>query len=189
MNIFKLVKLLMRCSAIAVTALLSGCMTGEGFHPMNSGILATPGCVITAQDKSFTIVSGQEFQPTFQLGKSAVFGDLGNSMAAPPGDTPRGGVNFYGQALSAGAKRVRVTVPGRAEPLYGVLALFEISDLGTGPGSRSYRIEIPQQYIDEAAGGRTSVVYESYERPGSFYYTVSDYKMPSWALWLSDQPF
>lgn len=174
MGILNTARFLTFCFVLAAMTLLSGCVTAE-YHPMTSGILATPGCKITAEDNSFSIVSGQEFQPPFQMAKRTGY------VTASDNSFP-GLVNLCKDALSLGAKRVRVTVPGRAEPLYGVLGLYQIWNSGTGPGSRSYRIEIPQQYIDAATGGGVSAVYETYNGPSGSYYT-------SWVLWLSDQPF
>lgn len=154
---------------------------------MSSGILATPGCTISAENNSFTIESGQEFQPPFQIKCTEALGlpaPFDNFCYADPGDR----VKEYSDALSRGAQRVRVTLPGVTKPLYGVLALFEVSSLGTGPGSRSYRIEIPQQYVDAAMGGRVSVVYESYLRGTDLNYWNAG-NVPSWILWLSDQQF
>lgn len=173
MEIKSAVRLGVCCIALAVILLFSGCATTQDFKPMTSGILATPGCKITAEDGSFTIESGQEFQPPFQMIKISHRYRSNSDLS--------GMVNFSADFLKDGAKRVRVTVPGRPQPLYGVLALFEISDLGTGPGARSYRIEIPQQYVDGATSGRVSVVYETYQTPAWLF--------PSWILWLSDQPF
>ena len=54
----------------------------------------------------------------------------------------------YVDFLRWGSPRVRVRVPGLAEPLYGVATTCAVPQDAQGPGSRMYRIEIPQQYID-----------------------------------------
>lgn len=164
----KAARLLTFSFTVAVIAILSGC---AGYHPARSGILATQGCTIKADDDSFTIESGQEFQPPFQTAENKF---ILRSLANDQKDL----VRLSDRALQTGAVRVRVTVPGVAKPLYGVLALFPISNSGEGPGSRSYRIVVPQEYVDAATGGNISVVYETYQVPGM--------NMPSWILWLSD---
>lgn len=166
------------CNLGVAVTLLSGCV---GFHPMNSGVLATPGCTISAEDNSFTIRSGQEFQPPFQIKiGSQVLNALPDPFDGFCSDAPSDRVKEYSEALSSGAERVRVTVPGVAKPLYGVLALLQIADKGDGAATHSYQIEIPQDYVDAASGGKVSVVYEFYDLTGR--------NVPSWVLWLSDQP-
>lgn len=83
----------------------------------------------------------------------------------------------FAQAQSAGAHVVRVTYPGLNAPLYGVLAFCSMPSDFNGAASRSYRIEIPQSYVDATEGGRVSVVYEPYSYDGADH--------AAWALWLS----
>lgn len=64
------------------------------------------------------------------------------------------------ERFRASGRAVRVTVPGRDEPLYGLLSFHALPDGATGPATRSYAISVPQTYVDQATGGRISVVYE-----------------------------
>ena len=146
---------------------LSGC---AGPIRVQGGMLRTPEAKIVAEDGSFTILSGEEFTtPSFVEGFSVI-----NYWDVQGKDLK----NLYKSALSNGGKKVRVTVPSRSKPLYGVLAFIPMPPRASGPGTRSFEISIPEKYINAATGGRISVVYE----------LVSD-RYINWILWLSDQQF
>jgi hypothetical protein len=81
---------------------------------------------------------------------------------------------------ASGARAVRVTYPGLKAPLYGLLALCRLPEGYSGAASRSYRVEIPQSYVDATDGGRVSVVYEPFDYNGS--------ELVAWSLWLSRDP-
>jgi len=87
--------------------------------------------------------------------------------------------------------RVRVHVSGRKRALYGLLAFFPVYSTAEGSAGRLYRIDIPDRYIERAAGGNVSVVYQPYEaryrEPESG--DIATTEGVSWALWMSDVPF
>lgn len=147
---------------------------------MERGIIATPNVTITAEDNSFTLVSGTEFKPPFQVNTSNMIAKIIKKYRKGGSAVMR---EDYGEFLNEGARRVMVNVAGKQ--LYGVLSLNTMLDGAYGPASRMYQIEIPQEYIAGASGGRVSVVFENVD--------VQDPKHGSltaqaWILWLSDMP-
>lgn len=143
---------------------------------VSQGTLATKGVTIQAADGSFTIEAGQSFRPPFQVDAHNLW-----IVAQVQSDRP---LDLAGRALNAleiGAERVIVTTPYLDKPLFGVLLLSKVSTKATGAGARSYYIQVPENYVREATGGRTSVVYERIqtERGEGF----------NWALWMSDVDF
>lgn len=139
--------------------------------------LSTPDCVITAEDGSFKIETGKPIPPPFSI----------DTFAESETDDWRESVlvGKFNEALNLGARRVRVTVPGFKQPLYGVLLLSKIRKDSFGPASRSFNIQVPESYIQEATGGRVSVIYETVEYGERGELTAQWY---AWILWLSDRP-
>lgn len=136
-------------------------------HRIPNGMLNTSGAQIE-QHEQFVIKSGQLFDTPFALDPQEY-------------DKNARWTERFEAAVNSGARRVRVMVPGRTEPLFGVLALYQVPEKATGPGARSYSIQIPQSYVDEASDGRISVVYELVP--------VENNRFVSWMLWLSDRSF
>ena len=100
----------------------------------------------------------------------------------------------YADAIRAGARRVRVTVPGAKKPLYGVLALSPVAMTKDNKAEqRAYRIAIPADRVEQAQGGRVSVVYQPYTWKRGFWILWGqkfyECTRASWFLWLSDVPF
>ena len=145
-----------------------------------------------AEDGSFEIAPGKSVTSPF------------TSVACPSEGTTK----QYAAAEAFGARRVRVYVSQLEEPMYGILALCPIPPGTTGPVSRSYQIQIPQEYIDATTDGRASIVYESLPqcsntkcfgdmmaRRGTSYVLASNAAYASgdngfgWMLWLSRVPF
>ncbi len=89
---------------------------------------------------------------------------------------------LYRQWEARGASRVAITVPGRTTTLYGLISFHRLPASAEGPGSRSYSLNIPDQYIRDASDGRISVVYELVK-------TDSGKRYFGWVLWMSDRPF
>src|SRR3954463_7124224 len=149
-------------------ALLLGCAPER----IPEGKLKTPGVTITGQDDNFTIKSGDVFTPTFVVDTFPKYGkwDFNNL------------VEKWDEALAMGAKRVRIAVPSQEEPLYGVLLLGTVAPNVKVAAARSYLLEVPQNYVDEAQDGKISVIYEQAPyKEGQVWFT--------WALWMSDRPF
>jgi hypothetical protein len=120
-------------------------------------------------DKSFTIKSGERFVPPFH--SSTIWH---HAVQSPD----------FKEALNAhNAKLVNVRMQSLNKELYGVLEFSDVyEECQTTASARSYYITIPDKYIDDAQGGRISVVYE--------YYSCSrGSDIPTWILWLSDAPF
>lgn len=169
--------------AIALT-LLAGCLGKPGI-PVSSGLIDRPGIVIAAEDGTFQLESGKQFVPPVQ---SDCWGVLGYEQEA----TVSLGSFNWGATVKVGdlalARRhckgvpVRVTVPGRKSPLYGILVMNKINaHAPASVATKSYLIDVPDTYVTAAAGGQVSVVYETYEsRSGTL--------VPTWVLWLSDKP-
>lgn len=162
--------------ALAVTCSLSGCASTPT-RPIDSGVLITEGAAITANDGSFAITPGARFDAPFN-------GTCWNLDDEAPlrADTLQTSARF---ALDHGARTVTVRVPSRVEPLHGVLQLCEASLAAFGPAARSYQIAIPEAYVEAAANGAVSVVYEPVDWRRNDGGTSTWY---AWILWLSDRP-
>lgn len=164
---------------VFILSFLAACAPAVNRSPQISverGIIATPDVTITAGDNSFTLVSGTEFQSPFQVNLQ--------KMPVDGRDTFEENLRELSSVyLRLGAKRVRVNAGGKQ--LYGILSLNTVPKGAYGPASRMYRIEIPQEYINAASGGRVSVVYEKVDVRHSRRGTLA---VSAWILWLSDQP-
>lgn len=149
---------------------LSGCSNLQRIK-VPYGYLAAQDTKIIAEDNSFQMITGKTIQtPMFiQEGWNLgyYFYNWKNYDLKP----------LYKQALESGAKKVKVTTPYNKESLYGVLAFIPLPADASGPGTRSFEIQIPKRMVQEAFGGRVSV---SYEEVGGGYV--------NWILWLSDLP-
>jgi hypothetical protein len=155
--------------AIAIGTGISACAPVGTYIRPSEAVLATEGTTI--QFNSGTAIrSGQSFTPATYL-PARIFENR-EKLLQP---------QTYRAWLQMGAEPVRVMVPGRAEPLYGIIAFHELSEGHTGPATRSYQVEVPSQYVEAATGGRVSVVYEV----GTFNKRDGDI---AWVLWLSDRP-
>jgi hypothetical protein len=92
--------------------------------------------------------------------------------------------NAYREWLGRGAQRVQVYTKDRGDkPLYGVISFHQLPKSAKGPALHAFTVVVPQNYIDDAAKGNVSVVFEPVDlrEPGKAVY--------AWVLWLSDQPF
>lgn len=163
------------CLSIFFILIVTGCSVTTYNRTISHGKIESPDVVITAVDKSFTIKN--EFTSPFQSSTRY------NSLEMPDSDLPKA----YRQALHHGAKHVRIKVPGNDQELFGVLALDRADDEGVGPSTQSYKIIVPQPYIDAAKNGKISVVYEYYKLKNDGLIDVGKIKERSWILWLSDQ--
>lgn len=155
--------------------MLNGCVHQWGSLKVPEVNLATPNTAIVAEDGSFKIGSGMSYRTPFQ-----VYCDLWGYKSATPENRIR---SEYKTALRHGGRRVRVTVPNSQQPLYGVLTFCLLNDKAYGPGSRSFYIQIPESYANEATDGRISVIYELVSSR-----QFTDDAQYSWILWLSDAP-
>ncbi len=155
--------------------MITGCSVTTYNRSIAHGKVESPDMVITADDKSFVIKG--EFTSPFQSSTRY------NSLEMPDRDLPKA----YRQALHHGAKHVRIKVANRENELFGVLALDKADDDGVGPSTQSYKIILPQPYIDAAKNGKISVVYEYYKLKNDGLIDVGKIKERSWILWLSDQ--
>lgn len=156
-------------------AMITGCSVTTYNRVITHGKVENPNIVITAVDKSFTLKG--DFTSPFQSST------LYNSLEMPDRYLPQS----YRQALHHGAKHVRIKVPHSDKELFGVLALDKADDAGIGPSTQSYKIIVPQAYIDAAKNGKISVVYEYYKLKNDGIIDVGNIKERSWILWLSDQ--
>lgn len=164
---------------------INGCSTVV-LKDIHNGKLSTEGCIIEAVDKSFRIIGGNEFSPSYQNPqfKKKQFGDGYTNEYIFKGVSL---VNGSDIALRAGAKPVKVSTPYLDQQLYGILFLgMTIESDVTEPAAKSYLIKIPKGYVDAAMDGGISVIYELQELDKR----ISDRRdLPTWILWLSDQKF
>lgn len=155
----------------------TGCR-GQRFKTVPHGVVSGTGIRIEAADKRFVLESGKPFTPPIEVKppREIEFADAE--------------ITAYGNKV-APHHRVVVYVPGREVPLFGKLMFLKVFRDFDGPASRSYQVQIPQNYIDAATGGRLSVVYETYASDETRW--VDGINVPAkrvaWALWLSDRPF
>ena len=153
----------------------TGCGGTKYTVPIAKGIVEDSNVVIRATDGSFKI--NGEFESPFQ--STTHYHSLNIS-----------GQKFikgYRRALQYGAKHVRIKVPSLDKELYGVLVLDKADKDAIGPGKNSYKIIIPQPYIEAAKNGKISVVYEYYHIKSDSLFDLSDVKKYSWVLWMSDE--
>ena len=159
----------------ATLIFFSGCATTTYTKPIAQGKIENPNIVITARDGSFKLQS--EFKSPFQ---SRVhyhsFNISGQKF-----------IKGHHRALGFDAKHVLVKVPSHDKELYGVLALDNADNRGIGSGTESYKIIIPEPYIDAARDGKISVVYEYYHLDNEGITDLSEVKKYSWILWISDE--
>jgi hypothetical protein len=148
------------------TLALGACVPVEQLKTPGSATLDTPGVMIDAVDNSFHFKTGDTFPPPFASRNCPIL--------------PIGSEEFS-KARVYGAVPVRVTYPNLPAPLYGLLAFCQIPAAASGPGSRRYMVQIPNEYVAATDGGRISVVYELAEYPPN--------GIPNWVLWLSRAPF
>lgn len=160
---------------LATAFLFIGCSTTTYNKDILKGKIENSEIIIYAQDGSFRLQG--EFTSPFQ--SSTRF----NSLQMRDKEL----IKAYRSALHHGAKHVRIKVPSNPQDLYGVLALDRADQNGIGPGTLSYKIIIPQPYIDAAKNGKISVVYEYYKLKNDGIIDVSHIKERSWILWFSDK--
>ena len=144
--------------------------------PIPSGVIENQEVVITADDGSFEI-SGSFDTPFVSEVHYHSYNISGNKF-----------IKGYRRALEFGAKHVLVKVPNIDEKLYGVLALDNADVRGIGAGVKSYKIIIPEAYVEAAEDGKISVVYEYYHLDNEDSLSdLSEVKKYSWVLWISDE--
>jgi len=158
-----------------ILSLFTGCSTTTYNKAIEHGKIESPDIIITAADNSFQLQG--EFSSPFQSSTRY------NSLEMRDHELP----TAYKLALHHGAQHVRVKVPNNINEFYGVLALDKADQDGIGPGTQSYKIIIPQPYIDAAKDGKISVVYEYYKLKNDGFIDVGNIKERSWILWISDK--
>jgi len=161
--------------SLCTLILFLGCSTTTYNRDITRGSIDNKDIIITAQDGSFTLQG--DFNSPFQSSTRYNSLEMGDKEL----------LKAYRNALHHGAKHVKIKVPSLEKELYGVLALDKADEDGIGPGTQSYKIIIPQPYIDAAKNGKVSVVYEYYKLKNDGFLDVSTIKERSWILWLSDK--
>ena len=156
------------------------------YKDVPQGIIKTKGVKIEAVDGSFVLRSGESFEtPSSNT-------HLWWQDSPPTPDSFE--LCKIAKRKQSPCTEVIVTVPGKKKPLYGYLNFSKMHPHSKGPGSRSYLIEIPERYVDEASDGRVSLVYEWVSTANIIHrknrrLTVEDTRQTGWVLWLSDAPF
>ncbi len=146
------------------------------FHRVDTAEILTPGVTIRAQDGSFQFVAGRPFPTPWNTSNC-------------PMEPRANNWNLVGDE----GKRVTVYHPASPKPLHGLLVFCPIPPASSQPGGRSHGIQIPDSYVDRAAGGLVSVVYSDVNHHWT--YLDSEGKKqtadswPTWILWLGDRPF
>ena len=135
---------------------------------MNQGEVYTPGLIITAEDGSFVLKSGEAFKTPFH---NELYSNESNKLID---DLPE----LIG---SKKARLVRVSMPGLKEPLYGAMMFPAFHKGAKGPATRLLGIDVPQKYVDAATNAKISAVFERVILENG----QLDY---AWILWLSDHP-
>lgn len=180
-------------STVVLSVFLLLAMGSEPYHtdttdmrivPIQQGTVAE-GIRIVAEDGSFELKGGERFTSPFQnniwTGYCRRFSN--NTLLTQAQD-----------ALSCGAKKVRIYIGDRQTPLYGVLMLNSSVGAAYGAASRSYLIRLEDDKIRHAQAGNTSVSYElvKYKRTGYWddgRRTSSEATQYTWVLWYSSYPF
>ena len=162
--------------ALALASLaLPGCGGGrpspDAFRRVPRAELGTAGVVIEDVGGAFTITSDGSFETPFW------------SHDCPA----RATTDNYQLGYRLGARPVRVHHPSfPGVTIHGLLAFCMVHPNEHGPVSRSYALQVPDEYVYETEDGRVSVVYE----PTSVGETYGDgwTEYPAWILWLSRRP-
>ncbi|KFN47397.1 hypothetical protein [Arenimonas composti] len=168
--------------AFAVAAIAGlGCATGPVMdttpRPIPTGTLVNRDVTIIAEDGSFQLQPGEQFPTPFAT--SALWN------ASIPANTL---VNTYTRARSWGARPVIIRQAGKAD-LHGLLLFNNAIAAAVGPGSQSYYVNLPQDKLDNARRGNTTVVYEMMRYNVIDEYGTSQQKdWYSWILWMSSTP-
>jgi hypothetical protein len=156
------------------------------FSPNSSVSIGTEGVSIKAIDGSFEWVYGNDYQIPQGLPLSGFGTSDYSALSIKTTD-----FNKIKNAI-----KVMVTTPYSNKPLYGMLQISKINNecKDKTPETRSYYIQVPEQYVRSAQGGKVSVMYESYKcisgqysngtKPSSSY----EQGYSTWVLWLSDRP-
>jgi hypothetical protein len=131
-------------------------------------LIHTSGVTIRSADGAFQLQAGAQAATPFSSPDCPQEPDTSN----------------YELAIQAGARAVWVDLPGRPQPLAGILLFCDVPMSATGPASRLHLVRIPDQYVDATAGGRMSVVYE----PMVARVGYEEKKVATWMLYLSENP-
>lgn len=156
-----------RLIAIGLTAMVMATLAACGGKIVPNEIFAASSGV-EIQGEGFDIREGRPVPLPFVLSSQKIEDDMDI-------------VESYSEFRRNGAREVSVKVPGRSEPLHGLLSLHELPDKARGPATRSFSVKIPPSYVDAATDGRISVVFEPVRAEGENYF--------GWILWMSDRPF
>jgi hypothetical protein len=129
---------------------------------------------ITFEDRNITLKPGQFFTLA-DLGLQANRNTIEGNILTAYQDVIKKGRHFP-------SYRIRVAKSGYDKPYYGLLTFFNTSKKHTTDAvARYYELQIPPQYFNDATRGRVACAYE---------YTSDKVfgKLPTWVIWLSDQP-
>ncbi|CAA0105158.1 Uncharacterised protein [BD1-7 clade bacterium] len=150
-------------------------------HAIPHGVLANKSIKIVAADGSFTLEPGKRFDTPFSVydwnSSTNTFVEAGKLVEHAP------------NALAHGGKAVLIYQDGYEKPLHGVLAFNQAIKAASGPASRSYMINIPEDKLQAARDGLTAVAYEKMKWEA----TYSDGSSAenwwyAWAIWISAYP-
>jgi len=130
---------------------------------------------ITAEDNSFVIETGKDFDIPFFATDADIISDSirfkEDNELLPEYD--------YSWGLKQGGKKVKILTSTNKE-LYGVLLFLPLDNSAVGPVRDRYKIDIPDSYTNTALSGKQAIVYERYE----VYHSPGKYNHKAWILWM-----
>lgn len=151
--------------------------------PIRYGTLVNENLRIVAQDGSFELEPGEDFETPFSV-------YWWNGQAPVSGTQNL--VNEHQQAAEQGARRVRIEMEGEERDLYGLLVFNQAVQSSSGPARQSYYLQVPEDKLQSALNGNVAVAYELIDWDHT--YTVDgsprsrDKTWLSWILWISRTP-
>lgn len=175
---------MIRWLLVASLALISGCPSPRAFEPVSRTMVVRRG--VRIEGTGFALESGGA-QPT------PFVGHCWDDRLAPVAEGEV--AERYAEGIAAGARPVRVQVPGRERPLFGLLLFCDALNYSYGPASRIHTIDLPLEDIAELHGGAVLAVYEraDWMRPvliNRGYWAEWQWNERwwyGWVLWLSDE--
>src|SRR5690606_10203828 len=157
-------------TGIVFMFLLVSC--GVKLTTVKFGKISTPDVTITAEDGTFVLKSGDNWNPPFYAMSEY------NFLQVQQLEINKDITTQYDFAIEElGAKKVRVKTPYSDKELYGVILFNKVAEKCKVPVTRSYQIVVPEDYVQQAMNGQVSVLYE--------YYDCSGFSLKTWVLWLS----
>lgn len=148
---------------------------------VRGGFIHNKNMTIKAEDSSFILKAGEQFEAPFQSDLWSCFKGKGDL------------IDKADLAIRCGARRVDILVEGREESYYGILALNTSVEAAYGPAARSYLIRVPEDKWKLANNGNTVAVFESMKYSQTGFWSngksvENERTQYGWILWISTYP-